>query len=89
MQYRDKTYDGYNRDTSSIETRNIMDKPEAHAILREDTWWINQRNMQYLDKTHSGKTKDTCSIETRHKLDKPEAKAVLGQDTKWTNQRKH
>jgi hypothetical protein len=33
----DKTHNGKTRDTCSIEARHIMDKPETHAVLRQDT----------------------------------------------------
>jgi hypothetical protein len=46
-----------------------MDKPETHAVLRQDT--------------ENGQTRDTGSIETRHIMDKPETRAVLRQDTEW------
>ena len=49
-----------------------MDKPETHAVLKQDAEWTNQRNRQYWDKTHNGQTRDTGSIETRHRMDKPE-----------------
>jgi hypothetical protein len=37
MQYWDETHNGLTRDTYSIETRHILDKPETYAILNEDT----------------------------------------------------
>jgi hypothetical protein len=69
----DKTYNGKTRDTSSIETRHRMDKPETQAALR-----------QYKE---NGQIRDRGSIETRHIMDKPETQAVLRQDTEWANQR--
>jgi hypothetical protein len=41
------------RETGSIGTRLRMVKPETHAVLRQDTWWINQRHRQYCDKTQN------------------------------------
>ena len=49
---------GQTRDTDSIGTRHIMDKPETQAVLGQDT--------------ENGQTRDTGSIETRHRMDKPE-----------------
>ena len=64
-----------------------MDKPETHAVLKQDAEWTNQRNRQYWDKTHNGQTRGTGSIETRHRMDKPETQPVLIQDTEWKNKR--
>ena len=36
-QYWEETQNGQTRDTGSFETRKRMDKPETHAVLREDT----------------------------------------------------
>jgi hypothetical protein len=83
----DKTHNEQTRDTCSIETIRIMDKPETHAELRQDTWWTNQRHMQYWGRTHNGQTSETGSIARRNTMDKPETYAVLRQDTWWTNQR--
>ena len=36
-QHCEKTENGQTRDTGSIETRCIMDKPEKQAVLRQNT----------------------------------------------------
>jgi hypothetical protein len=33
---------GLTRETGSIETKHIMDKPETQAVLEQDTKWTNQ-----------------------------------------------
>ena len=38
---------GQTRDTDSIGTRHIMDKPETQAVLGQDTELTNQIHMQY------------------------------------------
>jgi hypothetical protein len=58
-----------------------MDKPETHAVLRQDTEWTNQKHRQYWDDTQNGQTRETGSIGTRYIMEKPEILAVLGQDT--------
>jgi hypothetical protein len=62
---------GQTRDTDSIETRHIMDKPETHAVLRQDTEWTNQRHRQRWEQ------------DTEWTNQTP---AVLRQDTECTNQ---
>jgi hypothetical protein len=39
-QYWDKTYNGQTRDTGSIETRHIIDKPETQTALRSMWLWF-------------------------------------------------
>ena len=49
-----------------------MVKPETHAVLRQDTYWTNQRHRQYWEKTHNEHTRTTSIIGTRYIMDKPE-----------------
>jgi hypothetical protein len=84
MQYGDKTQNGQTGDTDSIKTRHIMDKPETHAVLRQDTERTNQRHIQDWDKTQNGQTRDTGSIETRHRMETKKAK-ITTQTTGETN----
>jgi hypothetical protein len=60
-QHWDKTHNGQARDTCSSETRNIMDKPETHALLGQDRKWTNQRHRQYWRKT-LGLTLSQCFL---------------------------
>jgi hypothetical protein len=68
MQHWDKTHNGQTRDTCSIKTKHIMDKPETQAVLGQATEWTNQRQRQYWGRTQNGQARDTGSIGKRHRI---------------------